>query len=139
MCFPQKKETILHENRWIREYRPEFNHQNKYVETYYYIILYQTNRGLGLEYSMRPAVHLISRNNGIVDLEILKTPDFKIKEAQLFGCFMGHRSVRFHLGNLLRFIWLTIHETSNPSYLPPCRGPDGPAARNTGTAGPRPA
>ena len=113
-----EKEALLAENRWIREKRPEFNHQNKHVETYYYIILYLTQSGFGLEYTMKPAVPLLHRIYNSNRLTNLSELDMPILEARIFGCFKGHRSVRVHLGSLLRFIWLVSHGITNPSYLP---------------------
>lgn len=113
-----EKEALLAENRWIRENRPEYNHQNKHVETYYYIILYLTQCGFGLEYTMKPAVpllHRIDNSNRLTSLSELHIP---IQEARIFGCFKGHRSVRVHMGSLLRLIWLANHGITNPSYLP---------------------
>lgn len=114
-----EKEAILAENRMIREERPEFNHQNKHVETYYYIILYLTKSGLGLEYSMKPAVPLLYQIEPPGCLPGLSELDIPIQEAHIFGCFKGHRRVRIHLGSLLRLIWLANHGSANPSYLPP--------------------
>lgn len=111
-------DAFLHENRWIRNYRPEFNHQNKHIETYYYIILYLTNRGLGLEYSMTPAVPLIPGNDSVERLPTFNQIGFRVKSARLFGCFKGHRSVRIHLGYLIRLIWLTMNHTMHPYNLP---------------------
>ena len=113
-----EKEALLVENRWIREKRPEFNHQNKHVETYYYIILYLTQSGFGLEYTMKPAVPILSRIYSSNRLTSMSALDMPIQEARLFGCFKGHRVVRVHLGSLLKLIWLVNHGITNPSYLP---------------------
>mgnify|MGYP000255705552 FL=1 len=113
-----EKEALLAENRWIREKRPEFNHQNKHVETYYYIILYLTQSGFGLEYTMKPAVPILSRIYSSNRLTSMSALDMPIQEARLFGCFKGHRGVRVHLGSLLKLIWLVNHGITNPSYLP---------------------
>lgn len=113
-----EKEAFLHENRWIRKCRPEFNHQNKQVETYYYIILYLTKSGFGLEYSMKPSVPLLQQIETPDRLPSLNELDMPIQEARIFGCFKGHRSVRVHLGSLIRLIWLANHGIKNPTYLP---------------------
>lgn len=114
-----EKEALLTENRWIREKRPEFNHQNKHIETYYYIIMYHTISGFGLEYSMKPAVPILNRteDRGRITDGFCK-PDLSVREATVFGCFKGHRRVRIHLGSLLRLIWLTNHGITDPAYLP---------------------
>ncbi len=111
-------DAFLHENRWIRNYRPEFNHQNKHIETYYYIILYLTKSGFGLEYSMKPVVSLLQQIEPPGHLPSLSELDMQIQEAHIFGCFKGHRNVRVHLGSLFRLIWLANHGITNPSYLP---------------------
>lgn len=117
--FDCEEEAILAENRWIRGQRPEFNHQNKHIETYYYIILYKTNRGIGLEYKMNPSVPLYKNEPKERRLEELKNLGFTIISAKLFGCFKGHRQVRTHLGNILRLIWLVLNSNPNPFCLPP--------------------
>lgn len=113
-----EKEALLAENQWIREKRPEYNHQNKHVETYYYIILYLTQSGFGLEYTMKPAVPLLHQIEPPDCLPGLSELDIPIQEAHIFGCFKGHRRVRIHMGSLLRLIWLVSHGITNPSFLP---------------------
>ena len=113
-----EKEALLAENRWIRERRPEYNHQNKQIETYYYVIIYKANCGFGLEYSMRPAVPLLNRIETPKRLPGLFELDLSIQEARIFGCFKGHRSVRIHMGNLLKLIWIINQGITDPSFLP---------------------
>jgi hypothetical protein len=113
-----EKEALLAENKCIRKNRPEYNHQNKHIETYYFIIFYKTSSGFGLEYSMRPAVSLRGFSDHRSKPDELSARRHSILEAQLFGCFKGHRKVRIHLGHLLRLLWLAGRGKSDPLHLP---------------------
>jgi len=68
---------------------------------------------------MIPGVPLFNHTCDKKISDNFRAPLFTIETAQIFGCFKGHRSVRTHLGNLLRLIWFSLHETSKPSDLPP--------------------
>ena len=114
-----EKEALLAENRWIREKRPEFNHQNKNVETYYFIILYALKNGFGLEYTMSASIPVRFQEEKFEYRMFLNQEDKRdVISAELYGCFKGHRSVRIHLGNLLKLFFYSHKKRVCPFHLP---------------------
>ncbi len=93
-----EKAALLLENRWIREFRPSYNHANKETETYYFVYLKSTDEALEFRLAMR--IH------------------DETDKRHWHGCFKGHAPVRLSMGCLLRLFWMAEHGSENPMHLP---------------------
>lgn len=112
-----EEEAILHENRWIREHRPEFNHANKHTETYYFITVQRLESSLVFGLSMNPSGQLYPENEKPLYQKF--PPSFSNHiDSQTYGCFKGHRTVRISLGSLLQLLWMDEFVSLSPHFLP---------------------
>lgn len=110
-------EAILHENRWIREQRPEFNHANKHTETYYFITIQRYESALVFGLSMNPSGQLFPEKEKPLYQDL--APSFHTDfESKTYGCYKGHRTVRTSLGALLQLLWLAEFGSISPHFLP---------------------
>lgn len=112
-----EEEAILQENRWIREHRPEFNHANKHIETYYFITIQHSVSSLVFGLSMNPSGKLFPESEKPLYQKLdSHLPDGT--DAKIYGCFKGHRIVRTSLGALLQLLWMAEHQSISPHFLP---------------------
>lgn len=112
-----EEEAILRENRWIREYRPEFNHANKHTETYYFITVQRLESSLVFGLSMNPSGQLFPEKEKPLYQKF--PPSFNNHiDSKTYGCFKGHRTVRTSLGSLLQLIWMNEFNSISPQFLP---------------------
>jgi len=112
-----EEEAILHENRWIREHRPEYNHANKHTETYYFITVQRSVDALTFGLSMNPSGQLFPENEKPLYQNFSPALN-KVLDSKTYGCFKGHRSVRISLGSLLQLIWMNEFNSISPHFLP---------------------
>lgn len=93
-----ERESLLLENRWIRDKRPPFNHANKQTEAYYFIY-YKPGRD-SLEFRLSMRIH------------------DETDSDNWYGSYKGHAPVRRSLGCLLQLLWMAEHEILSPHHLP---------------------
>ncbi|MDZ7720628.1 MAG: nucleotide excision repair endonuclease [Balneolaceae bacterium] len=115
--FESEKEAILQENRWIRKYRPEFNHANKYTETYYFITVQRSETSFIFGLSMNPSGQLLPEKDKPLYHKFPHSFNNHIC-SKTYGCFKGHRTVRISLGSLLQLIWMDQFGSLSPHFLP---------------------
>ncbi len=112
-----EKEALLHENRWIREHRPEFNYANKHTETYYFITVQRNKNGLLFGLSMNSSGKFFSGKERPLYQEIFP-PLPEGLTTSTYGSFKGHRPVRRSMGALLQLLWMSEHKKISPHFLP---------------------
>lgn len=112
-----EQDAILQENRWIREYRPEFNHANKHTETYYFIAVHRSESTLLFSLAMNPSGQLFPGQEKPLH-QHLSPPLHTDFDSKIYGCYKGHRTVRTSLGALLQLLWMAEFGAISPHFLP---------------------
>jgi hypothetical protein len=112
-----EQDAILQENRWIREHRPEFNHANKYTETYYFITVQQSESAIVFGLAMNPSGQLFPEKQKPL-YEKLDSVFYTDFDSKTYGCYKGHRIVRASLGALLQLLWMAEFGSVSPHFLP---------------------
>ena len=111
-----EQEAFLSENLLIRKHRPEFNHANKAIETYYYILTGRSEKSFQFRLTMNTDAAIRRTNNQSL-FKNIDAPG-QLIETNIYGCFKGHNPVRRSLGALLQLLWLTENKPADPHQLP---------------------
>ncbi|MCC5905935.1 MAG: nucleotide excision repair endonuclease [Balneolaceae bacterium] len=88
-----EEEALLTENRWIRKFRPEFNHVNKSTETYYFIKIKIVGDTVRFNLSMNPAGKIRSADKPLAFRE-LSTKEIALISAFYQQILKRHRQAR---------------------------------------------